>query len=114
MLDPQGQREVMETALRLCRGEGIALVLITHAMDEAALADRIVVLAEGRVALEGPPADVFAREDLLRPLRIEPPDVARLARLLVRDGLPLPAGVLTVDQFVDAVMAFAAPSSLQP
>src|SRR5579875_3712760 len=110
----QKQREVMETALRLCRGEGIALVLITHAMDEAALADRIVVLAEGRVALEGPPADVFAREDLLRPLRIEPPDVARLARLLVRDGLPLPAGVLTVDQFVDAVMAFAAPSSLQP
>lgn len=114
MLDPQGQREVMETALRLCRGEGIALVLITHAMDEAALADRIVVLAEGRVALEGPPADIFAREDLLRPLRIQPPDVARLARLLVQDGLPLPEGVLTVDQFVEAVMALAAPSSPQP
>lgn len=114
MLDPQGQREVMETALRLCREEGIALVLITHTMEEAALADRVVVLAEGRVALSGPPADVFAEEERLGALRIEPPEVARLARWLVRDGLPLPRGVLTVEQFVEAVVALAAPSSPRP
>jgi energy-coupling factor transport system ATP-binding protein len=103
MLDPRGQAEVMETALRLCRQDGLALVLITHAMEEAALADRVVVLAEGRVALAGPPAEVFGQEEALASLRIEPPPVARLARLLAASGLPLPAGVLTVDQLVDAV-----------
>lgn len=103
MLDPRGQAEVMETALRLCRQDGLALVLITHAMEEAALADRVVVLAAGRVALAGPPAEVFSRDETLASLRIEPPPVARLARLLAASGLPLPADVLTVDQLVDAL-----------
>ncbi len=105
MLDPQGQAEVMETAFRLCRGDGLALVLITHAMEEAALADRIVVLAGGRVALEGPPADVFARDEVLGPLRIEPPQIALLARRLQAAGVTLPPGTLTVDQLAAAVLA---------
>ena len=105
MLDPHGQREVMDTALALCRDEGLTVVLITHAMEEAALADRVVVLAEGRVALEGSPADVFAREDALRALRLEPPEVTQLGRRLVDGGLPLPGGLLTVEALVDAVAA---------
>jgi energy-coupling factor transport system ATP-binding protein len=107
MLDPRGQAEVMDTVFRLCRQDGIALVLITHAMEEAALADRIVVLSGGRVALEGPPADVFGREAALGPLRIEPPPIARLARLLASSGLPLRPGLLTVDQLADDVARLA-------
>jgi len=103
MLDPQGQHEVMEIAFQLCRRDGLALVLITHMMEEAALADRIVVLAEGQVALAGTPAEVFAREDLLRTLRLEPPQVALLGRRLVAAGLPLPPGLLTAEQLADAV-----------
>ncbi|HLN15004.1 MAG TPA: energy-coupling factor transporter ATPase [bacterium] len=105
MLDPHGQREVMETALALCRDEGLTLVLITHAMEEAALADRIVVLAEGRVVLEGTPADVFAREDALRALRLEPPEVTQLGRRLADAGCALPPALLTVEALVDAVAA---------
>ncbi len=108
MLDLRGQQEVMETVLRLSREDGLALVLITHAMEEAALADRVVVLAQGQVALEGPPADVFAREDVLARLRIEPPEIARLSRRLTEDGLPLPPALLTVDEFVSAVAALLA------
>jgi energy-coupling factor transport system ATP-binding protein len=107
MLDPQGQAEVMETAFRLCRRDGLALILITHAMEEAALADRIVVLSEGRVALQGPPADVFARDEILGPLRIEPPQVATLARSLQSAGVALPPGTLTVEQFTNAILALA-------
>jgi energy-coupling factor transport system ATP-binding protein len=108
MLDLRGQQEVMETVLRLSREDGLAVVLITHAMEEAALADRVVVLAQGQVALEGPPADVFAREDVLERLRIEPPEIARLSRRLTEDGLPLPPALLTVDEFVSAVAALRA------
>jgi len=111
MLDPQGQHEVMETAFRLCRRDGLALVLITHMMEEAALADRIVVLAEGQVALTGTPAEVFAREDLLRTLRLEPPQVVLLGRRLVAAGLPLPPGLLTVEQLADAVAGLRGGSS---
>ena len=105
MLDPSGQHEVMETVLRLRRDEGLTLVLITHAMEEAALADRIVVLAEGRIALSGTPAEVFAREDLLHDLRLEPPQIVLLGRRLVEAGLPLPPGLLTAEQLADAVAA---------
>ncbi len=107
MLDPRGQAEVMEAVFRLCRGDGLALVLITHAMEEAALADRIVVLADGRVALEGPPADVFARDDVLGPLRIEPPEIALLARRLQTAGVDVPRGTLTAEQLADAILALA-------
>ncbi len=104
MLDPAGQREVMETVLRL-RDEGLALVLITHSMEEAALADRVVVLAGGTVALSGTPSDVFARDDVLRRLRLEAPPIVALARGLAAAGVPLPPGLLTAPQLADAVAA---------
>src|SRR5579871_1290470 len=105
MLDPAGQREVMETVLRLRRDEGLALVLITHSMEEAALADRVVVLAGGTVALSGTPAEVFARDDALRDLRLEAPPIVALARGLAAAGVALPAGLLTAPQLADAVAA---------
>jgi len=103
MLDPQGQREVMETALGLCRRDGLTLILITHTMEEAAVADRIVVLAQGRIALVGPPAEVFAQECELRRLRLEPPELARLGRALAADGIAIPPDLLTLDALVDAL-----------
>lgn len=103
MLDPQGQQEVMETALGLCRRDGLTLVLITHTMEEAAAADRIVVLAQGRIALAGAPAQVFAQERELRRLRLEAPEVVRLGRALAADGIAVPSDLLTLDALVDAL-----------
>jgi energy-coupling factor transport system ATP-binding protein len=103
MLDPRGRREVMEAALALCRRQGLAVVLITHAMEEAAQADRVLVMAAGRIAFQGPPAEVFGRERDLRRLRLEPPELALLARGLARDGIPVPPHVLTLDALVEAL-----------
>ena len=104
MLDPPGRRDVMETALGLCRREGLTLILITHAMEEAAAADRVLVLAGGRVALQGTPAQVFGRDRELRRLRLEPPELARLGRALASDGIPVPPAALTLDTLADALV----------
>ena len=101
MLDPEGQREVLGTALRLSRQEGLALVLITHWMEEAAQADRVLVLAEGRIVLQGSPAEIFSRGSTLARLHLEPPEAATLARELAAAGLAVPPGVITIDQLVE-------------
>ena len=101
MLDPEGQREVLGTALRLSRQEGLALVLITHWMEEAAQADRILVLAQGRIVLQGAPAEIFSRGSALTRLHLEPPEAAALARDLAAAGLAVPPGIITIDQLVD-------------
>jgi energy-coupling factor transport system ATP-binding protein len=102
MLDPQGQREVLDTIVRLNR-EGVTVVHITHVMEEAARCPRVIVLANGRVAMDGPPAEVFARRDELAALRLVLPPVAALADRLRRDGLPVPPGVLTVEDLEEAL-----------
>lgn len=106
MLDPQGQREVMETVTRLNQ-EGITVIHITHAMDEAAQCQRIIALTDGRVALDGPPAQVFTRVDLLERLRLALPPIPHLAHLLRRDGLPLPEQILTTDELAEALSHLA-------
>ena len=103
MLDPQGQEDVMGIALRLCREDGLALVLITHAMEEAVSADRVIVLAQGQIVLQGTPAEVFAKTAELTRLRIEPPEIVILGRELAAAGLAVPPGVLTIDQLVDTL-----------
>ncbi len=108
MLDPQGRAEVLQTVARLTREEGIAVVHITHAMEEAALARRIVVLAGGRVVLQGTPAEVFEQPAALRRLRLTLPPVVVLGRQLRAAGLPLRGSPTTVDQLVDALTALAA------
>ncbi len=89
MLDPEGRREVLRTAHRLREQEGIAVVHITHNMEEAAQADRVVVLHEGRVALEGTPREVFRDVQRLRRLRLDLPEVAELSGCLRRRGIPV-------------------------
>lgn len=106
MLDPQGQREVVETITRLTQ-EGITVIHITHVMEEAALCRRIIALADGRVALDGTPAEVFTRVDLLERLRLALPPIPHLAHLLRRDGLPLLEQILTTDELAEALSRLA-------
>ncbi len=103
MLDPVGRREVMETISRLNEEEGITVVLITHFMDEAVKAHRVVVMDDGRIVREGPPAAVFEEIDLLRKLRLDVPPVIELASRLRARSLALPEAILTVDEMVTAL-----------
>ncbi|MCS7172797.1 MAG: energy-coupling factor transporter ATPase [Armatimonadetes bacterium] len=103
MLDPQGRREVLETVQRL-RGERITVLLITHDMDEAALAERVVVLSRGRVALDGPPTEVFRRPDQLRALSLDLPEVASLAYCLQRRGVRFPSLPLTPEALSQEIL----------
>ena len=108
MLDPQGRREVMQTIRALNRERGITVVLITHYMDEAVQADRVVVMDEGRILMDGTPREVFSRVDDLRRVELDVPQPTELCAALKADGLPLPDGVLSVDECVEALsMLFA-------
>lgn len=100
MLDPRGRREVLETVRRLNREEGITVILITHFMEEAVLADRVVVLEGGRIAMEGVPAELFAKAEELRKLGLGVPPVADLVRELRQAGVDVPPSVMTVDELV--------------
>ena len=107
MIDPKGRREVLETAQRLCREMGVTVVMITHFMEEAVLADRVVVLDHGCIAAEGRPADVFADGALLRRTGLELPYAAKLAESVRAAGVPLPGGLLTPESVADALAAAA-------
>lgn len=101
MLDPIGRREVLETALRLNRERGMTVVLITHHMDEAVLAERVVVLDQGRVVLDGSNREVFKQVERLRELGLDVPQVTSLAGLLQAQGLNLRLDTLTVAEMVE-------------
>ncbi|NLJ80475.1 MAG: energy-coupling factor transporter ATPase [Firmicutes bacterium] len=100
MLDPEGRREVMQTAHRLNKEEGITVVHITHHMDEVIDADRVLVMDKGKIALQGVPRQVFSQVDLLRRLDLDVPQVTDLAQRLRRRGCALPADILTVNEMV--------------
>jgi len=103
MLDPAGRAEVVEVVRRLNRELGMAVVWITHFMEEAALADRVVVMANGRVQMEGPPREVFQQAEKLRALRLDVPPAVAVADRLRAAGVPLPKGILTLDELVEAL-----------
>ena len=103
MLDPQGRREVLDTVLRLNREQGITVVWITHFMEEAARAQRVLVMDHGRIAMDGTPGEIFSQVDKLRELRLDVPPMTRLAHLLQERGIPISSGVLTVDDMVEEV-----------
>jgi len=103
MLDPLGRREVLATVVRLNREEGITVVYITHFMEEAVAADRVVVLDEGRVAFAGRPAEVFSRVDELKALGLDAPPAAEVAALLRAEGIAVPAGVITAEELAVAL-----------
>ena len=106
MLDPSGRREVMNTILQLNREKGITVILITHHMDEAAMADRVVVMSDGVVAMEGTPAQVFSRVDEIRDLALLPPQTIDLLHRLNEKGYALPLDALSVEACADVLERF--------
>ncbi len=98
MLDPKGRREVMETIARLKKEKNITVVLITHHMDEAAQADRVVVLDRGTVALDGTPQAVFSKVEKLHDMGLAAPDTVELCRLLNGQGFSLPLDRLNAEE----------------
>lgn len=103
MLDPKGRDEVLSTVHRLNREQGMTVLLITHHMEEAAKADRVVVMSGGVITADGTPAQVFAQTEVIRQAGLTLPQSAELAAALRDAGFSVPEDVLTVSQAVDAI-----------
>lgn len=110
MLDPAGRREVLKTIRRLNREKGITVVWITHFMEEAAQADRVIVMNKGQTVLSGTPREVFAQADTLREMHLDAPPMSHLSQQLRRAGMPLPEGILTVEEMAEEVCKLICPS----
>ena len=103
MLDPRGRKEVIDTVSRLNREKGITVVLITHHMDEAARADRVVVLDKGKVAADGTPREVFSQVELLHSIGLASPETVELCWELNRQGFDLPLDALEPEECAQAL-----------
>ena len=103
MLDPRGRKEVIDTVSRLNREKGITVVLITHHMDEAAKADRVVVLNKGKVAADGTPREVFSQVELLHGIGLASPETVELCWELKRQGFDLPLDALEPEECAQAL-----------
>lgn len=103
MLDPRGRREVIETLHHLNQSEKITIVLITHFMEEAVHADRVIVMDGGKKLMEGSPGEVFGNVEQLQNVGLDVPQVTLLAHQLRKSGLKLPEEILTVDEMVEAL-----------
>ena len=104
MLDPRGRKEVMDTVLRLNQEKGTTVVLITHHMDEAAKAGRVIVLHKGQVAADGTPKEVFSQVELLHGLGLAAPETVELAWRLNQEGLSMPLDGLEPDECAENLM----------
>ncbi len=101
MLDPKGRREVLETVHRLNKEKGITVVFITHFMEETVDADRIIVMGEGIIKMEGTPQEIFKREDEIKELTLEVPPVTKIAQQLNDKGVSLSRSVLTFEEILE-------------
>lgn len=103
MLDPVGRRDVMETIERLNREEGITMILITHYMDEAVRADKVFVIDDGDLVMQGTPKEIFSQVETLQKYGLDVPQVTEVAYLLRKEGVDLPADILTIEEMVGAI-----------
>ncbi len=104
MLDPNGRREVIQTVHDLNRQEGITVVLITHYMEEVIHADRVVVMDDGKIVMDGTPKEVFSQVEKLKSYRLDVPQVTELAYELKKAGVDLPDGILTKEEFFEVIV----------
>ncbi|MDO4262296.1 MAG: energy-coupling factor transporter ATPase [Eubacteriales bacterium] len=101
MLDPHGRKSVIDTARKLNRGEHMTIILITHYMEEVIQADRIFVMDDGRVVMEGTPKEIFSQVERLKELRLDVPQATLVAYELQKRGIPLPDGILQKEELVE-------------
>nr|WP_330371924.1 energy-coupling factor transporter ATPase [Lacrimispora aerotolerans] len=101
MLDPNGRKEVVKTVLELNKKEGITVLLITHYMEEVTDADRVIVMDEGKVVMDGTPKEIFSRVEELKSYRLDVPQVTELAYELQKGGVDLPDGILTLEELME-------------
>lgn len=100
MLDPMGRREVIATVRELNEKEHVTVILITHYMEEVIDADKVIVMDDGRVVMQGMPREIFSQVEKLKEYRLDVPQVTELAYELKKEGLPLPDGILTIEELV--------------
>ena len=103
MLDPHGRKDVMKVLHELNRREGVTIILITHYMDEVIDADKVFVMDDGKLVMQGKPGEIFSQVDRLKELRLDVPQVTELAYELKKSGLDMPDGILTHEEFRDAL-----------
>ncbi len=104
MLDPNGRKEVVRAVRALNDVEGVTVILITHYMEEIIHANKVFVMDKGKIAMEGTPREIFSQVEMLKSLRLDVPQVTLLAYELQKQGIPLKAGILTHDEFVDELL----------
>ena len=105
MLDPRGRESIINVIRDLRDNHGVTVVLITHHMDEAVSADRVIVLSDGEIIMDGTPREVFLDTDMLRSSGLDVPETTALLHELKKDGFDLPLDALTVDECADAILA---------
>lgn len=104
MLDPNGRKDVIRTAKELNRKKGVTIILITHYMEEVVEADKVFVMDKGKLVMQGTPREIFSRVKELKKYRLDVPQMTLLADELRKAGVPLPAGILTREELVDALI----------
>ena len=107
MLDPNGRKEVIATAHDLNKKKGVTIILITHYMEEVVDADYVYVMEKGKIVMDGTPRDIFSRVDELKEHRLDVPQATLVADELRSAGVPIPQGILTRKELVDAIMSVA-------
>lgn len=105
MLDPRGRREVMKTIKMLNKEFGITVVLITHYMDEAVKANRVIVMDEGKILLDGKPKEVFTQIETLKKTGLDVPEATELTNMLIKRGLDLPNDILSIDELLQNIVS---------
>jgi energy-coupling factor transporter ATPase len=103
MLDPNGRKEVINTVRELNKKENVTVILITHHMDEVIHADKVFVMEHGHIVMEGTPREIFSRVEEIKKYRMDVPQVTELAYELQKAGVPIPEGLLTVEELVEAL-----------
>ncbi len=107
MLDPKGREQVLNTIKTLNKERGVTIILITHYMEEATAADRVIVMDKGEVTLDGTPSEVFCRREEIERAGLKLPSVSSLALHLIKRGVNLPSDILTAEEFVDEFIKIA-------
>jgi len=103
MLDPKGRKEVLRAVRALNDVEGITVILITHYMEEIIHADKVFVMNQGKIAMEGTPREIFSQVEKLKELHLDVPQVTLLAYELKKQGIDLPDGILTIKELEECI-----------